>query len=180
MRIVTAILLACISSLSCIAQEFEAPQTLVGFLKPGLQIGIRANQNSDRVTIAIYSKSDFEVAIDARHLKRDELASKHEKVAQEFERIRKEQVTSHASRQNELPPGKTFGEPNVSLMVNPFERLCTIIHTGDDYILVSEVIAPKKRRVISTRFISQIDWQDGMNFTVTVPHVSKREESSKP
>ncbi len=77
MRIVTAILLTCIPSLSCIAQEFEAPQTLVGFLKPGLQIGIRAIQNSDRVTIAIYSKPDFEVAIDARHLKPDELASKH-------------------------------------------------------------------------------------------------------
>ncbi len=132
------------------------------------------------IRIAIYTKSDFEVAIDARHLKPDELAAKYEKVSKEFERIRKEQVTSHASRQNELPAGTTFGEPRVSLMVNPLETLYTIIQKGDDYILVSTAIAPKKRRVISTRYIFQIDWEDGLNFNVTVPRVNKTEVSSKP
>jgi hypothetical protein len=179
MRSVIAIMFMCFLSAACVAQDEEAPKKLVGFLKPGTYIGISSYQDSDRITINIYTEQDHAIAIDARRLSLDELASKYERVATGLEQTRKDFLQSLPSRTEDLPPGKEFGEPKSRLNLNPRESFFKIVATGDDYILVSSPSAPTKRRVFATRFISSIGWREELEFSASVDYVDKASDKTK-
>ena len=179
MRNAIAIILTCFFGAAGIAQEQDAPKSLVGFLKPGMHIGVVSYQDSDRITINIYTEEDHAIAIDSRSLSIDELASKYERVATGLEQTRKDFVTSLQSRTKDLPPGKEFGEPKLGLQLNTMESFYKITAIGDDYILVTNSVAPTKRRVFATRFISSINWDDGLEFNSSVEYVNKTTDRTK-
>jgi hypothetical protein len=179
MRIAIAIIVTCIFFVPCVAQEQEAPQSLVGFLKTGTHIGVVSYQDSDRIAINIYTEKDHAIAIDARNLSLDELASKYDTVATRLEQTRKDYITSLQSRAKDLPPGKEFGEPKLGLQLNTMESFYKITATGDDYILVTNSVVPNKRRVFATRFISSINWRDALEFRVSVEYVDNSTDRTK-
>ncbi len=109
--------------------------------------------DSDRITIEIYTEQDHAIAIDSRNLSLEQLSSKYERVAKELERTRRDILTSLKSKTEEIPHGKEYGEPEISLRTNPREAFYKIASTGDDYILVINATSPTKRRVLATRFI---------------------------
>lgn len=165
--------------ITCVAQESEFPKNLVGFLKPGMHIGVVSIADSDRITIEVYSEQDYAIAIDSRELSLEELSSKYDRVATELERKRKEILTSLESQRIDLPTGKEFGEPEISLRASQREAFYKIIAAGEDYILVSNSVGSKRRRAIATRFISAINWRDELPFIWSVPHVDKAEARTK-
>lgn len=180
MRHAIAIVLTCIFGAACIAQEHEAPKSLVGFLKPGMHIGVVSYApDSDRITIEIYTEQDHAIAIDSRNLSLEQLSSKYERVAKELERTRKDILTSLQSKTEEIPHGKEYGEPEISLRTNHREAFYKIAATGDDYILVTNATSPTKRRVLATRFISSINWRDELTLTWSVPHIDKATDRTK-
>jgi hypothetical protein len=145
-----------------------------------MHIGVVSyHPDSDRITIEIYSEQDHAIAIDSRNLTLEELTSKYERVAKDLERTRKEILTSLQSNTADIPPGKEYGEPEISLRTNQRESFYKIAATGDDYILVTNAMSPTKRRVLSTRFISSINWRDELPFTWSVPHVNKTTDRTK-
>lgn len=177
MRNAIAIILTCFFGAACIAQEQDAPKSLVGFLKPGMHIGVVSYPpDSDRITIEIYSEQDHAIAIDSRNLTLEELTSKYERVATELVRTRKDILTSLQSSAKDIPPGKVYGEPEISLRTNQRESFYKIAATGDDYLLVTNATSPTKRRVLATRFISSINWRDELPFTWSVPHIDKTKD----
>ncbi len=119
MRHAIAIVLTCIFGAACIAQEHQAPKSLVGFLKPGMHIGVVSYApDSDKITIEIYTEQDHAIAIDSRNLSLEQLSSKYERVAKELERTRKDILTTLQSKTEEIPHGKEYGEPKLA-----FERI---------------------------------------------------------
>ncbi len=174
MRSAILIMLTCFFCAPCVAQEQEAPKNLVGFLKPGMHIGVVSYfPDSDRITIEVYPEQLFPIAIDSRKLSLEELTSKYDTVAKQLERTRKEILTSLESSTAQLPPGKQYGEPNISVRSNQRESFYKIVATGEDYILVTSAMAPTKRRALATRYISAIHWREELEFNWSVPHVDK-------
>ncbi len=181
MRHFFAIIITCFLCIPSVAQEEPAPKSLVGFLKPGMHVGITSFfPESERITIQIYDEQDHLIAIDAKKLTLEELSAKYEKVASQLERTRKEIFASLKSDPLQIPPGKEYGEPSIGLRINQRESLCKILATGDDYILVTSAASPSKRRVIATRFVSSITWNEELPLTWSVPHVDKATDKPKP
>ncbi|MCU0720478.1 MAG: hypothetical protein MUC83_12290 [Pirellula sp.] len=179
MRIAIAIMLICIDFAPGVAQEQEAPQSLAGFLKTGTHIGVVSFEDSDRIVINIYTERDHAIAIDSRNLSLDKLAAKYETVATRLEQTRKDYIKSLQSRVKDLPPGKEYGQPRIGLQLNPRESFHKITAIGDDYILVTSSLAPTKRRVFATRFISSIHWRDELEFNASVEQVDKSTDREK-
>jgi hypothetical protein len=180
MRFLAICILCCISSVSCFAQDTESPATLVAFLKPGTHIGIRTYDGRDGFTVTIYSKSDFDIALDARNLELDALAAKYEKVAQARDRTLAHFTESLESRRKTLPSGAEFGEPTASLFIDKHEGLYTVGQIGEDYILVRYGDEGTKRRAFATRNISSIGWHDDLHFNTSVRHIDKTADRTKP
>ena len=178
MRNFIPIWIVCFLWIPGFAQESDAPKTLVGFLTPGMNIGILSFENSDKITIDIYTEQDFAIAIDARNLSLEDLASKHEKVASEIERIRKNTIVSLQTSKEKLPAGKEYGEPTIGFRSNPRESFYKIASTGDDYILVTRATAPENRRVFATRFVSSINWRDELPLSVSLTHVDTKTDKT--
>ena len=180
MRSAFAIMLMCFFGASCLAQEQEAPKSLVGFFKPGMHIGVVSyHPDSDRISIEIYSEQDHAIAIDSRNLSLEELAAKYERVATELERTRKEVIASLQASAPKVQAGKQYGEPNISLSPHAKETFYKIAAVGDDYILVTNAIIPSKRRVFATRYISAINWRDELAFTWSAPMIDKPVDTTK-
>ena len=180
MRSHIALMLICLFFVPCVAQEQAAQKNLIGFLKPGMYIGVVSYRDSDRITISIYSEQDHAIAVDSRSMSLEELTSKYERVATELARTRKDILTSLQSKTQEIPPGKEYGEPVIGLRPSHGESLYKIIATGDDYILLTSSVTPTKRRVFATRCISSINWNDELQFTWSVPQVDKTTDRAKP
>ena len=166
MRLISVLLLVCLPALSSVAQESERPTKLLGLLKPGMYLGVRAFDETDGVKLAVYSPEDFEIALDARTMGLDDLAQKYPNV----KRLR-----------DELPPNKEFGEPRIGLSVDQRELLCKMEHVGGDYILVQYGDGFKTRRAFASSFISTIRWHDSdaLRFTTSVRHIPKVTERAK-
>jgi len=54
MRSLIAIMLLCIFFVPCAAQEQDVPKNLIGFLKPGMHIGVVSYRDSDRITVTVH------------------------------------------------------------------------------------------------------------------------------
>ncbi len=108
MRNFIVFVLTCVFCTPSVAQEVvDAPKSLVGFLKPGMHLGLISYfPESDRITLRIYSEEDQAIAIDSQELSLEQLCAKYEKVASELERTRKEILTSLESNPPQLPRAK--------------------------------------------------------------------------
>ncbi len=185
MRNFIPVLIVCFLGIPGFAQEQDAPKSLVGFLKPGMNIGVLSFAKFDAITIGIYTEEDFSIAIDARKLSSEDLASKYEKVASAFERTRKDLIATSQTSKEKLPVGKEYGEPRISISTNRSEFFYKVVSIGDDYILVTDAMNlkstnPKYRRVIATRYISSMHWHDELPLSISTPYVDTKTDKNKP
>ena len=152
---------------SAVAQERETPESLVGFLAPGTKVGITEIRDSDRIAIHVFEGDDFLIAADARTLDLDGLAKKYEPVS-----------TARTKLLGQLDPSKFGADPQVLLHVDRRELLCTVIATGNDYVLVAFGPDNSQRRAYPTNRINSIGF--GLVNWYGRFHVPRPDETSPP
>jgi hypothetical protein len=141
--------------------ESELPASLLGFVKPGMEIGIRSSSKDSFFSIVIYDKEQFRFEKDARRLDLDELGQKYPKVLQE---TTKALAKWRSTMTDQLPPASEGPlrqppvEPAVALDLDLTVTLCTVVHATDDYILVTYGDDNTKRQAIAKQAVSHLRW----------------------
>ncbi|MCA9191943.1 MAG: hypothetical protein KDB03_09280 [Planctomycetales bacterium] len=158
-------------SLFAQAEGEEFPSSMLGFLKVGTRVGVHYNQSPDRTgeqfTIGIYDESGWRMAVDARKLSNSELRKKYEIIDSLATQYLKEHEESMSKRSNKLPTGTRYAEPEISISFDRSALLCTVLHVGSDYVLVSYGEQNNKRRVLPKHLIKYIYWDNNIpNFSV--------------
>lgn len=178
MRNAITLWIVCFLGLPCVAQEQELPKTLIGFLQPGMHIGVVTFENSDRIAIEVYTEEDHAIAVDSSKMPMEELAAKYERVASAIARKREEVLASLQAAKAELPDDVEHGEPQIRLRYGPTESFYQVVSVGDDYFLATNARTPGSRRAFATRYVSTINWRDDLPFSVSVPRVVKAADRS--
>jgi len=163
-----------------IAADDALPTSLLGFVKPGMHLGIRSSQSDSFVTIEIYSEDQFRLAQDVRDMKLENLAQKYPQIAEKASKALAEYKASVEARrlQNSKGPGSNFppGEPAVALEVDPEVWLCTVLHVGEDYVLVAYGADNSTKQVIAKQVVSQIRWaSDDLRFRNSLKRTATQE-----
>jgi hypothetical protein len=160
MRNAISLWIICFLGLPCAAQEQDSPKKLIGFLQPGMRIGIVTFENSDRIAIEVYTEEDHAIAVDSFKMPVEELAAKYERLAIAIARKREEVLASLQAEKVELPDNLEHGEPRIRLRYPPTESFYQVVSVGDDYFLATNARAPGSRRAFATRYVSSINWRD--------------------
>lgn len=153
------------------ADEPDFPKTLLGFIKPGMLIGLRASQSDSLVSVEIYDEEQFRFAMDARHLKLDELEKKYPSVSEKAAEALANYQSSPEARASGNVKGTNFvREPSIELDVDRTTTLCTVLHVDDDYFLVTYGDdSSKKRQVIAKQAVNRIRWaSDDVRFKTSL------------
>ena len=132
----------------------QHPDTLLGFLKQGMFVGVQSVERYAAVSIGVYSDEQFAIAKDARILPLDELRTKYAAVEKQIQ-----QELRDFSRQRGGDTRRTETEsadPMVMLFPNSRDRLGVVKHVGDDYVLIANDDSSGNVEVISKRYILRI------------------------
>lgn len=153
------------------AEDAEPPSNFAGFLEPGTRLGVTPQDASEHIRLLIFPDKEFEILKDAKIMDQEDLAKKHPEFAVAREAELKRFTESLKNREHELPPGVKYGEPRVGLYGYHDMLLCTVVHVGDDYFLVTYGIEQVKRKAYPTRFVASITWQDSLPFSSSVSRI---------
>ncbi len=178
MRNAISLWIICFLGLPCAAQEQDSPKKLIGFLQPGMRIGIVTFENSDRIAIEVYTEEDHAIAVDSFKMPVEELAAKYERIAIAIARKREEVLASLQAEKVEPPDNLEHGEPRIRLRYPPTESFYQVVSVGDDYFRATNARTPGSRRAFATRYVSSINWRDDLPFSVSVPRNVKAADGS--
>lgn len=150
---------------ACASDEF--PAELIGFLKPGMKIGVDTSWESlDNVEVHIWSDERFALELDAKSMKFEDLVKKYPAVAK--------------ARDELLAKGSDAAKPIRGLSVQPYwisqYTPMIVTHVGADYVLLQFGEHKDVRVAISKDRVSAVRW--GMNqVSVSLGHrpVSRNE-----
>jgi len=158
----TTLLLLAAMSLQTLAQDTEYPSSMVQFLKSGMKIGISKLEDHHGLNITVFSDDEFQIALDARSLKTDELAKKYPSVAE-----KKQNSIAIAKRGRKLE--ERHLSANVKVVFDAKMVLCTVEHVTDDYVLVRNVHNNNARMAFASHSIEKISWgESGFDLYVHV------------
>ena len=160
MKFIIASIISCLLVVPAFSQEQAKPKNLIGFLKPQMHIGIVTFENSDRVRIEIYTEEDQKILMEASTMPLEQLSTKYQRVAEEIARVRKESLAYNADNRKLLTPGKIFGDVQFYMNPNARETFYLITAVGDDYILLSAMNKPSKKRAMSIHYVSSVNWNE--------------------
>lgn len=140
---------------------------MLGFLEPGLQLGIDHAQNRNREAepyfmLTVINNSSYQIAVESRQLSLDELREKYLAIDQYAKKTLSNYKKDLQERSKELDAGKQYAKPTLSMAVNHGTLFCTIVSVGDDYVLVSYGESRERKRLIPKHMIRQIDWDEGL------------------
>lgn len=140
------------------------PNSMLGFLSPGNHLSIHYPRTAeggtdDHFSVRILDDAAWQIAHDARLLSIDELRKKHPAIDAFVSKELAEYTDKLARRNESAPKGRRY-VPEISLM-HDFALLCTVVHVGDDYVLVSYGDENAKRRVYPSQFLKVIYWSSG-------------------
>ncbi len=156
MRTVLAAFWISLLAVTVSAEESPLPKSLVGFLKPGMKIGVLATEKDSFIDIYIYTDEEFEVRVASQlGTPIEKLAKDIPALASAIERKRKEILAEEAAKYQGDPPA---GELKFGLPARIGERYLTVIAVGDDYVLTQAASKSGFRRVYSAHTISKIQW----------------------
>ena len=183
MRFFIVILLAALCSQSChtkaIAADDVFPTSMLGFVKPGMHLGIKSSPSNSFVTIEVYSEDQFQLAKDARELTFEDLGQKYPLVADQAAKALKEYKAAVEARRLQSPKSANFrspGEPTVALEVDRAVLLCSVLHVGEDYVLVAYGADSSKKQVIAKQSVSRIRWaSDDLRFRNSLKRTETQE-----
>ena len=150
------------------AGDDALPSSLLGFIKPSMQLGIRSSQSDSSVTIEIYSEDQFRLAKDVRDMTLEDLGKKYPEIADKAAKALAEYKSSVEAQRLRNPRVANFpppGEPAVALEVDRGFLLCTVLHVGEDYLLVAYGADNSKKQVIAKQVVARIRWaSDDLRF----------------
>jgi len=134
------------------SDDNSLPENLLGFLKPGMHVGIQSVEGTTNVLVDIYTREQFQIAIELSEFGRrpdraQEFASTHptvqEKLDAFIEKLREESPEASADRVWLYPlTRRSFG---------------TVSAVGSDYVLITREGEAKRRRVLAKSAIVRID-----------------------
>lgn len=143
------------------------PSSMLGFLEAGTHLGIQYStkgpgDRDEHFVLQILDDEGWKIANDSRQLPLEELRKKYS-VVDSFVSKRLLNYTELTKGRNlpQLPNGKQYTDPDISISVDRSTLLCTVLHVGDDYVLVS-IGDDKKRRVLPKHLIKYMHWGDGL------------------
>jgi hypothetical protein len=168
------------------------PTTMLGFLQTGTHLGVQYSDYSrdgggrdEHFVLQILDKDGWEVANDSRRLPLEELRRKYPVVESLASKKLTDFQDSSATRMDRLPKGKRYSDPDISIARDrsTYTLLCTVVHLGDDYVLVSYGDTGKQRRVLPKHMIKYIGWDDGLpslSVSSKVVDAAETEPSDEP
>ena len=143
------------------AADEAFPSSLLGFIKPGMQLGVRSSRMDSLVTIEIYRDEQFRILRDARDMSLEDLGKKYPQIADKAAKALAEFTSSLEAQRTRTPQVANFppsGKPTVSLAVDREVLLCTVLYVGDDYFLVTYGDDNSKRQVIAKHAVTRMRW----------------------
>ncbi|WP_147866904.1 hypothetical protein [Stieleria maiorica] len=145
-----ALLLACLSYCAGIAVPDDVfPKRLVGLLTPGMHVGYNsATTPGQRIEVVAWSQERFEMELDARKMPIAELSRKYPAVAAAAARLKSTQ-----------DPRMDASE--LAVQWSPLYAPATVLHVGDDYVLIQSAESDQVRLAIPADRILAIRW--GLN-----------------
>jgi hypothetical protein len=161
------------------AADDPLPTSLLGFVKPGMHIGVRFSQQDSFVSIEIFNEDQFRLAQDARDMSLEALGQKYPHIADKASKSLAEHKSSVEALRSQDPKRTGFpplGEPSVALEVDRTIVLCHVVHVAEDYVLIAYGADNSKKQVIAKQVVSRIRWaSDDLQFR----HSLKRTETQK-
>ena len=136
------------------------PHSLLGFIKPGMHLGLKSNRTDSLVSIQIFSDEQFRIAKDAREMTIGELGKKHPQVADQAAKALAAFASSGEDQKvrPQVLDSASPGEPTVTLVIDRTVLLCTVRHVGEDYLFVSYGADNMKKQVIAKQTVARIRW----------------------
>jgi len=148
------------------AQEQENPEKMLGFLKPGMRIGVRYDDNRSSINVSVLSDGVFKVLSDAKTLSPLELVEKHPAAKEGYE---KHIETVFETKDRDKSSDNLLSEiGDREFFLSQYHRLAypmTVTAVGEDYFVGVSGYADRKKFVYAQRFIRMIDWLDTVEFT---------------
>ncbi len=144
-------LLVCAASAS--AEDESLPKNMLGFLKPGMRVGIRAVEGTTNVFLDVYTDEQYGVALDLAALvgRRSVAATKF---ADDHPVIRKD-LDVFVERLAERSPDANARNVTIfPLLRTSFGSISSI---GDDYVLIDREGDTKRRLILARSSIARID-----------------------
>jgi hypothetical protein len=136
------------------AEEPAFPSSMLGFIKPGMQLGLSSSKTDSPVSIWIYSDEKFRIATDAREMTMEEMEKKYPQIEEQKAKTLAELVKSR-------PDMASSGhEPTVTLAVDRAILLCTVLFVGEDYFLVTYDPDNMKKLAIAKHKVDRIHFAD--------------------
>lgn len=160
------------------AAEPDFPSSLLGFIKPGMLIGLRTSQADSLVSVEIYDEEQFRIATDARRLKLEELEKKYPSVSEKAAKaLATYQSSLEVRRSGNVVRGTSFVfEPSIELDVDRTTTLCTVLHVNGDYFLVTYGDDNSRKQAIAKQAVTRIRWvSDDVRFKTSLRTVSRAE-----
>ncbi len=148
MLVMVSSLAACCSALAQSAGP-ETPKKLLGFFKPGMNVGIQSDEGTLRVIIHTYTEMDFGVAKQIARYGRRMIAARELANENDLVRVALDQFI-------ESLDSATSAEDDISVMPLIRTSLGKLTAVGDDYLLIELDGKDTKRLVISESSISQV------------------------
>lgn len=156
-------LLALVAATSVIAwttsvRAEEPPESLLGFLKPGMHVTLRKHDETSTYSLSTYTDEEFAIVRDAKTLSEAELFAKYPQLQ---ERLQKAQARPRAKRSDMV----------LAYRWPAARPLYHVEHVGEDYVLLEwldEDLYAKdeppfeltpRRRAIARRAITEIHLQ---------------------
>ena len=167
LRILLSVLLLNLSAFCISARAQSQPDSLIGFLKPGMHVRILFSPNSSAVTIDVYSDEQYAIAIDAQSMSANELSQKYPTVAKRRDDLIEKHVKklSGENASTSSSNGKEIYAVVHTQGRSPSQEFCKVLHIGNDYALVQ--YSEGNRQVIAKSFIKTIRLDMQLSLRVT-------------
>jgi hypothetical protein len=134
------------------SDDSSLPKNLLGFLKPGMRVGIQTFEGTTNVLIDVYTDEKSGIARDLATLEKRAVAAAE--LADDHPAIRNK-LDAFIEKLLEKSPEANSEQ----VMVFPLHRtlLGSISSVGDDYVLIRRDGGMKRRLVLARSSISRID-----------------------
>lgn len=183
-RILLFLLVALPIPTLAVAQEFAAPSSMVGFLQPGMKLGIRSTEGSSDIHIVIFSERAFAIERDGRLMELAAIVEKYPEVAEAKDAALRAGPKSYVDGRGRLIE---LGVPSVErLSIDRRLLLCSVSHIGADYMLVTleesadNGDAQSPRKVYAIDRIASIVWRERPQLALSYRPIEREPDRSQP
>jgi len=138
--------------LSVKSEEVSHPRTLLGFLEPGMHVGIHSVEGTTSVLLDVYTDAQFAIARDL--ISGGRVTGDAAELAAKYPEVRKKLDAFVAKLTQDAPDANP---DDVRVLLLRRTTLGKISAIGGDYVLIERDGPAKRRLVIAQSCLSRID-----------------------